>query len=1052
MKTVLSFIAVLLSVATATSQTVVMVSPADNAAGVSKNLYEIGFETDYDIDVSSLDATPYGADSASGGYGRHVYLLPKAHYDSLSYNFELIKRSSIRGTLTLIDDTTLKFAFTAGTLNFETEYAVIVEGIRLVQVGPDTVEVAQSVMTFTTEQPPHYVSAFEPSGGLYRCGDTLKAYFNRKVTSTSNGSGPLAQFIRYRNSSVTSGIVTWEEDTVSATMSLSADSTVLFLATSGLDDSTYSLKIRPSIMTGDPSDTVSFSVEKHIVAVVTVVPAPDTAGVIVPVDLVQFQGAMPYSYKAGDTVVLTCPTEYDSLYFVRWRCEDDVMIDSSTSASITRTYDCTEIGKINAFPLYRIKRKDTVSISIIGSSYGSISVDGWADSLGSNTYTVWKGPGKALLLHALPTSAGRFKNWQSTGYSLIHGSTATSVIYTPGTNFGNTPVRRVVSGEFEPLLPCTNHSLKILADGETYSTQAPRSPVAPLSVCTIVATPIVIAAIPDYFASGVRAQTPAFDQMVTVTMTDDCYAIQCIKLDGEVIAGTTDLDPITGNWNGTVNVGAPNKCDRVLEIFIRKKTFLLTTILHGRDYILLSWKNETITAQPPGVEDSPWTSSAGFSHWERTVEYACSTEVTLTPSITKSGSLNLYKEMVAWTSTSGYTYTNVVDAPKKIIRFIMDEVNEDRVARMEFEEDVFLATHLILRSYSPYEYFLGDVPDDYAFPIYGDGSIKDQQTLKKVRVEFEGSGINQLISPVVRFNKTLELSRVKGSTKLHAEDYLNSRADYNDPHEYYDNVALPNPKEAEIFLKDGIRAWCASRFTLYWTSDITHYNVATSSVMNLANPSFTTLTIAPPLVTITLTRLEVTRDCDWDWGGLCGFPWIAEDDPEITVVASSAFKNITPHGAYSSLVESAKEDGVYDGMGEDEIKTPNMLVGAYAPRDMNSAFFVNFEVYDEDPAMPALSAALGSIATGLSTIGDTKPKEDKDYLNLGLSVIAAVLKDLVDGDGPDHVASFTGLHTFGKDLWGGMPSTKNSNVVKSRDYEPTNDVFKLKYSISLEPR
>jgi hypothetical protein len=389
-------------------------------------------------------------------------------------------------------------------------------------------------------------------------------------------------------------------------------------------------------------------------------------------------------------------------------------------------------------------------------------------------------------------------------------------------------------------------------------------------------------------------------------------------------------------------------------------------------------------------------------------------------------------------------------------------MDEDRAVQLRFEEDVFLATHLIVRTKSPVTFDLNQGPVEWTFAIDNSGKIVDQTMLNRARVEFEGSGINRLVSPIIRFNKnvneasvTCESNQEKTGyvkTRLHAEDYKNSRIDYHrTSRRYYEELGIPNPNEAEIFLRSGdLAAWSSGSFTLNWGADI--FSSETGNPI-LANPGFTTLKIAPPSVSVHLTRLEVLRDCDWDWGAPCCFVCFVEDDPEVRVISSSAHRSAEPvTSKFVFQVYDAVDAGVYDGMGEDEIKTPNQLIAYYEPVDYHGDLFLKFDVLDEDETLKTLVETLRKIADGLSDVKNDNTKESNHYVNAAISVVSAALSDLIEGDGPDHMANLHVNHSYGDQVWGGMPTTATNDPIKSREYELRNDVFSLKYKITLEPR
>jgi hypothetical protein len=132
-------------------------------------------------------------------------------------------------------------------------------------------------------------------------------------------------------------------------------------------------------MTGDPKDTVSYDVQKHTMAAIYIKPKSSDTTFSIPIELEDYQGDIPIGYQAGDTVTITAPATFGNLYFTKWECASDPLINNVTSPIVTRSYSCTNIGRVDAYPVYSLKYKDTVEITISGSTYGSVRVEGWAD-------------------------------------------------------------------------------------------------------------------------------------------------------------------------------------------------------------------------------------------------------------------------------------------------------------------------------------------------------------------------------------------------------------------------------------------------------------------------------------------------------------------------------------------------------------------------------------------------------------------------------------------------------------------------------------------------
>jgi hypothetical protein len=154
---------------------------------------------------------------------------------------------------------------------------------------------------------------------------------------------------------------------------------------------------------------------------------------------------------------------------------------------------------------------------------------------------------------------------------------------------------------------------------------------------TVITNPVMgIAAAGPYQATGARMDANPFNQYISVTVNNSCYEIQCVVLDGNLLAGTYEPDiPVGPTWNGTILVATPN-CNRKLEVFLRKVTYSLTMEMIGLKGTILDIGNEKIVNSPEGRETRAWQRHDGKARYLKIVEYACGEVVTLTPEMKKN--------------------------------------------------------------------------------------------------------------------------------------------------------------------------------------------------------------------------------------------------------------------------------------------------------------------------------------------------------------------------------------------------------------------------------
>src|ERR1041385_3412757 len=94
--------------------------------------------------------------------------------------------------VTVLNDTTLTVNTSA--LDNATEYIAILRNLRVVDTANDTLTVPDSIrVSFTTAYgtPMILGSSVLESGGMMRCSDTLRVYFNQPLDSASTPTGAL---------------------------------------------------------------------------------------------------------------------------------------------------------------------------------------------------------------------------------------------------------------------------------------------------------------------------------------------------------------------------------------------------------------------------------------------------------------------------------------------------------------------------------------------------------------------------------------------------------------------------------------------------------------------------------------------------------------------------------------------------------------------------------------------------------------------------------------------------------------------------------------------
>ncbi|MBL1161292.1 MAG: hypothetical protein D8M52_06185 [Chlorobi bacterium] len=1006
-----------------------------------------------------------------------MYVLSTDEYNHISDDISAIRRLSLHGHSTIVDDTTLTFTIDPDQLRFNTEYKVIVDDARVLvwdsEAGEyDTVAITQSVTSFTTELAPHTIVDVDYgfSNGLVRCGDTVKITYNRKIPALSNGSGDLIYLLRQGTvTTIDSAICSISYDTVEITPSISADSLTVYIPTDSIiDGEGYFIQSNHRIFTGTDGDTAQYFVRHYgHGALFVTLQGPDST-VFRPETYKYASGQVARTVMPGDTIQVSVPKFIDHLYFSHWLCPSDPSIEAITTPSFSKVYTCSTIVRLDVRAVYRQVKKDTIELTVSGSSWGSISVAGYADSLGSGKYTVWCQPNESLLLTASADSPHAFGAWTVPSIPLINGSTNPVIRYVPIGRYDGPNYNVSIGGGFIPTptpTVCPPYTIELNVDGYAHNAHEPRVPVQPVTVSTGVGVAIV--PVGPYHAVGTyNSMMPIVDFLVGVNVTNTCYEIKTVRENGVLIAGTDDPDgpPVGATWSKLVSVtGDP--CIKRFYVTLRHKTYKLTLEIEGLDGTKIDWSSIDILRNGQGKEyrrpsgKIGWKGTAvqnEFDFWDNIVEYACNEVVTLTPVIDKSGKRNAGKAIVGWSNDPGYTYGAVIDAPKKIIRFTMDE---DRIVKLLIDEDGFYAIKLWIKTRDPNDSTPLGGASLYSFDIDEKGNISDEQNLAKALIEFEQSGYNLTVYPIVEFNKPVKLSTADASNSgqgLRAYDQI--RNDYNDTRHYY-ILMNDTPRKIKIQCRasDGMNAWCSGQLSVYWDEVIR----STSDAL-LLNPSHTTVEIAPPTVSVRVDKIEVLKDNDWD-----AFWWLfGANDPDVLVIAITSMNSESKHGVNFSDAVEPDTLGEYSGMGEGDPQYPSKLIskaGGYSPLANNGYLFLHFIVLDIDYSYDNLASYFGKVADTLATQVKIDSADDyKGYITYALGAVSAFYADLLTNAGePDVMGQLTPKNeiTYYRNIFTGVkPRDKKSgekenfDPFKSLQHIIENNNIRITYSVLLEPR
>ena len=723
-----------------------MIEPSNNSdsVAITQQIFRVKF--DKPIDSSSILSSVPVNDTSFPGQGG-IYVVRRDMFDTLAGELATQKRAALSGSITIYDDSTLQLTIDAGQLAYNEDYAILVSGLNVVDVSGtpiDTIVVTDTVFHVTTVKGVHHVLGFSISNKSYvRCGDTISVSWNRKLPGTSTGAGLLAEIKKYVSSStIDSATIEWTMAEVTSSLSLNSDSTLLYIVPADLSaDTTYQLTIFPSRLNGDTNEIVHSDFQLLSHGRLDFTARSLDSAYSIPTDIAHLIGATcPRTIEVGDTTVIKAPAEFNEFYFDHWECVGDPLLHMSVSPYITKVYDCSDVNNVVLTAVYGRRTKDTVVISVDSSSYGGVAVYGFADSLGGGEYTVYRGSDKALLICAT-ASTGRFKKWNAPGLS-FHASTSTIVTFNPGSNYRVIGEKKYIGGDFG-VIDCLAppYSIDVFAYGKVYNHPPRREPQWPADIAVI--TPALVQwVIPDY-QEGVQLRSPvAFTQHVSVDITNDCYAIQCVKVDGKVVAGTENGEPLGDYWAADITAAPPpGICYRSVDIFFIHKTFELRSEIASIDQSVVDPQVQSINRSPVGYEIQGWT-KVSDSEWYRIDEYQCNESVTCKSITTAANNVGKYIEEIGWSVASPYT-SQVLNVNTDELTFTMDK---DRSIRYEWKTSAFLATEIGFYSYNPSDLTSG--VSWMWFPIDEEGIVHDiseQIKLENIYSEFQTSAPNATI-------------------------------------------------------------------------------------------------------------------------------------------------------------------------------------------------------------------------------------------------------------------------------------------------------------------
>jgi hypothetical protein len=311
--------------------------------------------------------------------------------------------SSMRGTGTVINDTTIEF--TSNTLSNGYECEAILMGLRVIS-GADTITIPDTVarLTFTTiGLPPDLVDVnIIDSGLIVREYDTITARFTNKFDSANSASGAILSLVIPKpiyDSLDTSYVVS--DSLISASTWLDpADSSEIHILPSlpFVPGQNYRVNITLGGLTGDTDQNSGWGFMCKKSYRLNIVAAP--TGGLTCLDTVHFNPPINEHYKmqydssfdsismtelydtsvvydsnfvgtivnAGDTVYYIAPTQVGGAIFKQWSGTGITVIDTSTNPVLTISETSNQLNDITAVALYARVPVDTLCVATAGAN------------------------------------------------------------------------------------------------------------------------------------------------------------------------------------------------------------------------------------------------------------------------------------------------------------------------------------------------------------------------------------------------------------------------------------------------------------------------------------------------------------------------------------------------------------------------------------------------------------------------------------------------------------------------------------------------------------
>lgn len=594
--------------------------PASGADNISRSpALKLSIQSPYKIDLSSMtpaipDSLPLYDTVLQRLCYTQAFVIPSGVYMNNDSTLKLAMVLGAKAYLLATSDTTFELT-PIYRLQYMSEYGVCIWGLRIYNpMTMDTIVVDTVVNSlFHTTLPIHKLVATSFDNSLLaRCSDTLVTTFNRKLTGNSTALGDIIALRRITGTSAIDTVnFSFTSTIVTSATQLGSDSLSLQLIPSAplIPGEKYYLDVNMAYLTGDEADNKSIAFAARQMASVSL-SAKNEIGTSLPPECMPYLGETTYYLQTDEHLFVSTPKYPNTNFeFLHWECVNNPAINNNTSPDLDIALSCNQLDEYNLQAVYGRIILDTIRIIIPGGGVGTggssamVKVTGYRDSLGYGYYTLPRVEGANLMLIVTPPTGYKFNSWTSSHPSL-NGNNQPALMVKAFTNRGRlspirvdlTPISSLPSVDCSEVTFCVNiHYQDALEPGEDIRDMVTVNiPLDPGEAnfaegCTTIPIPLTP-----------RPYTKTFS--INLSVSDPCLEIAYMwDSDGGIKAGTEFTKspdfpsgiPLGSSISANLSVSVPGlDCGNGLNVYIRKKRYLLTVEMEMEDLGQLPWNKK----------------------------------------------------------------------------------------------------------------------------------------------------------------------------------------------------------------------------------------------------------------------------------------------------------------------------------------------------------------------------------------------------------------------------------------------------------------------------